>query len=144
MNKDTFYFSHDYNAANDVKILFLRQKYGMLGYGIYWFIVESLAQSGGELPYKIIPVLAMQMQVEESLVTSIVKDFNLFVSRETTFVSERLLHHLSIRKSMSDKGKLNAQKRWGYRKPNGLPNGESNAKESKVKEIIPVNRLVIE
>ena len=41
MKKDTFYFSHDYNAHNDVKILFMRQQLGMEGYGIYWFLIED-------------------------------------------------------------------------------------------------------
>jgi len=49
---NSFYFTHDYNAANDSKILFLRQQLGMEGYGIYWFIIEQLAQSGGYLPIK--------------------------------------------------------------------------------------------
>jgi len=57
MAKDSFYFPHDYNARNDVKCLFLRQQLGMEGYGIFWFLVESLADAGGVLPLKIIPVL---------------------------------------------------------------------------------------
>ena len=57
MNK-SYYFSHDYNSANDVKILFLRQQLGMEGYGIYWFLVENLAQAAGILPLNITPVLA--------------------------------------------------------------------------------------
>ena len=65
MNK-SYYFSHDYNSANDVKILFLRQQLGMEGYGIYWFLVENLAQAGGILPLNITPVLAMQMQTNKA------------------------------------------------------------------------------
>ena len=58
MKKDTFYFSHDYNAHNDVKILYMRHQLGMEGYGIYWFLIESLADAGGFLPLDLIPVLA--------------------------------------------------------------------------------------
>ena len=76
--KESFYFSHDYNAHNDVKILFLRQQLGMEGYGIYWFLVETLADSGGILPLKIIPVLAMQMQVSEIKVKAVIESFDLF------------------------------------------------------------------
>ena len=60
----SYYFQHDYNAASDSKILFLRQQLGMEGYGIYWFVLEQLAQAGGFLPLKIIPVLAMQSQTQ--------------------------------------------------------------------------------
>ena len=51
MNK-SYYFSHDYTASEDVKILYLRQELGMEGYGIYWFIVERLAVAGGRLQLK--------------------------------------------------------------------------------------------
>ena len=75
MKKDSYYFSHDYNARNDFKCLFLRQQLGMEGYGIYWFLIESLAESGGLLPLKIVPVLAMQMQVTETKVTGVINSF---------------------------------------------------------------------
>ena len=52
MKKETFYFSHDYNARNDTKILYMRQELGMEGYGIYWYLIEALADSGGILPLK--------------------------------------------------------------------------------------------
>lgn len=140
MKKSTYYFSHDYNASNDFKILFLRQKYGMLGCGIYWYIIESLAQADGFLPLNTIPILAMQMQVEENIVRSIIYDFELFVPRETTFHSERLLNHLSIRKNLSEKGKEGAVKRWGNRGAIGNPNG----KEIKENEINSIHRIKIE
>jgi hypothetical protein len=139
MKKSTYYFSHDYNAANDVKVLFLRQKHGMLGYGVYWYIIESLAQSNGELPIKIIPVLAMQMQVDKTIVESIIYDFGLFVPRETTFVSNRLLQHLSLRNTLKEKGKEGAAKRWG----NGEANSHANAKKSKEKENEPIGKIII-
>jgi hypothetical protein len=139
MKKNTYYFSHDYNAANDVKILFLRQKYGIEGYGVYWFIVESLAQSGGELPLSIIPVLSMQMQVDVKMVEDIITSFGLFVSRGTIFVSERLLNHLDLRNKLVEKGKQGAAKRWGNREAIGNPNG----KEIKGNEIDSLTRIVI-
>lgn len=144
MKKSTFYFSHDYNAANDFKILFLRQKYGMEGYGIYWFIIESLAQSNGELPYTIIPILAMQIQVDESVVNSIINDFDLFVQKQSTsgkvFSSSRLLQHLELRNNLKEKGKIGAAKRWGISNPNGNPNG----KEIKGNEINSLSKIKIE
>lgn len=144
MKKSTYYFSHDYNAANDVKILFLRQRYGMLGYGVYWYIIEQLAQSNGELPNKIIPVLAMQMQVELDMVKSIIHDFDLFVPRETSFVSQRLLQHLSLRNTLKEKGREGANKRWGNSGGNGVANAkEIKGKESKVNENNIVNRIII-
>lgn len=140
--KDTFYFPHDYNAANDVKCLFLRQQLGMEGYGIFWFLVEQLANSGGKLPLQIVPVLAMQMQVPEVKVTAVIKQFDLFeVDDEGLFFSNRLNSHLSEREHIrlinSEKGKLSALKRAASVQPQ-LNNGstkERKGKEKKVKEI---------
>lgn len=134
--KKAYYFPHDYTASNDVKCLFLRQALGMEGYGIFWFLVEQLANSGGQLPMEIIPVLAMQMQVTEAKVHAVITKFNLFkVDNENFFWSERLNDHLEIRKNLSESGKKGSKARWDNRDANGvaisLPNGEGNAKERK-------------
>ena len=105
MKKDTFYFSHDYNAHNDYKILFLRQQLGMEGYGIYWVLVESLANSGGQLPLKIVPVLAMQMQVPDVKVMAVIQNFELFEIFDNSFCSNRLNIHLDARKTISEQAK---------------------------------------
>lgn len=136
MKKDAFYFQHDYNASSDVKILFMRQQLGMEGYGIYWFLLEQLANAGGNLPLKIVPVLAMQMQVQDVKVMAVIKQFDLFVVDESqNFFSLRLNKHLEIRKQLSEEGKRGAKIRWSNREAIAPPNGEGNAKERKGKEI---------
>jgi hypothetical protein len=137
--KKAYYFPHDYTASNDVKCLFLRQSLGMEGYGIFWFLVEQLANSGGQLPMEIIPVLAMQMQVTEAKVHAVITRFNLFkVDDQNFFWSERLNDHLEIRKSLSESGKKGSRARWENRVAIGeaiTPTiGEGNAKEKKGKE----------
>ena len=128
MNK-SYYFSHDYAASNDVKILFLRQQLGMEGYGIYWFLVENLAQAGGLLPMNITPVLAMQMQTNEVKVKAVIEEFNLFTIAENGFFSKRLNDHLELRKKLSDKGKIGAALRWKNGGAITLPIGEAYAKK---------------
>lgn len=115
MKKSTYYFSHDYNAANDVKILFMRQQLGMEGYGIYWFLIEHLADAGGTLPLKIIPVLAMQMHSQEVKVRAVISEFELFQIVDDEFFSIRLNKSLEkmneLKSANSIKGKLSAEKR---------------------------------
>jgi len=139
MNK-SFYFQHDYNAANDSKILFLRQQLGMEGYGLYWFILEQLAQSGGSLPLKIIPVLAMQSQTQETKLNAVVWNYELFIIDDKNFFSSRLNEHLALRKHLSDKGKQGAINRWKnsppIAPPNSHPISDPNAKERKEKKEI--------
>lgn len=109
----SLYFSHDYTASDDVKILFLRQSLGMEGLGCYWFIIERLAQAGGQLPLKIIPVLSMQMQVAETKVQAVIHNFELFTMQDEFFFSRRLNETIYLRKTLQDAGTRGAQKRWG-------------------------------
>lgn len=112
----SLYFSHDYSASDDVKILFLRQQLGMEGVGIYWYIIERLAQAGGRLPVKIIPVLAMQMQTPDVKVSAVINSFDLFNIEKDLFFSQRLINFIdkytALKQSSSEGGKKGMAKRW--------------------------------
>lgn len=134
----SFYFQHDYNAANDHRILFLRQQLGIEGYGIFWYVLEQLAQSGGRLPMKIVPVLAMQIQTTAPKVNSVITDYDLFMIEDEIFFSRRLTETISWREELSASGKAGALKRWQKKTPNGVANsqaiGEANSKGKEIKE----------
>jgi hypothetical protein len=134
MKNNSYYFSHDYNASNDTKILFLRHQLGMEGYGIYWFLIERLADAGGKLPIELIPVLAMQMQSTDVKVKGVITKFDLFTIQSGEFWSERLQEHLGLREKLSQSGKNGALNRWKNGVANGGAIGEANAKERKEKE----------
>ena len=145
MKKSTYYFSHDYNAANDVKILFMRQQLGMEGYGIYWFLIEHLADAGGTLPLKIIPVLAMQMHSQEVKVRAVISEFELFQIVDDEFFSIRLNKSLEkmneLKSANSIKGKISEEKRNSTAVEQRLNCGltkERKGKEIKGKEIYNV------
>lgn len=137
-----FYFQHDYNASNDHKVLYLRQQFGIEGYGIYWYVIEQLAQSGGKLPLKIIPVLAMQIQTPQDKVLAVIKNYDLFTIEDEQFFSIRLLKQIEFRAELSNEGRKGALARWEKKAlkqaenspPISPPNGEPNAKERKGKE----------
>jgi hypothetical protein len=135
MKSSTYYFSHDYNAANDTKILFLRHQLGMEGYGIYWYLIEQLANAGGKLPLELIPVLAMQMHCTDVKVNGVLMNFDLFTIESGEFWSHRLQDHLELRLKLSQSGKAGANNRWNNRGAIGGAIGEGNAKEKKGKEI---------
>lgn len=62
--KETFYFRHDYNARNDSKILELRAEFGYEGYGVYWAVIETLAEgSDGMLNGRAIARLSVGLGV---------------------------------------------------------------------------------
>ena len=135
MKSSTYYFSHDYNAANDTKILFLRHQLGMEGYGIYWYLIEQLANAGGKLPLELIPVLAMQMHCTDVKVNGVLMNFDLFTIESGEFWSHRLQDHLELRLKLSQSGKTGANNRWKNGGAIGEAIGEGNAKERKGKEI---------
>jgi len=134
MKSSTYYFSHDYNASNDTKILFLRHQLGMEGYGIYWYLIEQLANAGGKLPLELIPVLAMQMHCTDVKVNGVLMNFDLFTIESGEFWSHRLQEHLELRLKLSQSGKAGANNRWKNGGAIGGAIGEGNAKERKGKE----------
>lgn len=113
---NSYYFGHDYSASDDVKILFLRQELGMEGVGIFWYIIEKLAQAGGKLPFKVVPLLAMQMQVSDTKVKAVIQGFDLFIVEPELFFSQRLLTTIESynqrRLTWSESGKRGMEKRW--------------------------------
>jgi hypothetical protein len=138
MAKDTFYFSHDYNSRNDIKIKKLIAKHGYLGFGIFWAIIEDLYNNTNVLPTDY-DCIAYELRSDENTIKSIVNDFELFVIEDGFFGSHSVERRLSERNAKSVKARESVLKRWN--KPptdtNVLPtNYDSNTiKESIVKEI---------
>ena len=134
MPKDTFYFSHDYNARNDEKIKRLIRKHGMVGYGIFWSIVEDLYNNANalRLDYE---GIAYDLRSDSDTVYSVINDFDLFVFDVNSFGSLSVQKRLDERNDKSIKARESANKRWNN--ANALQTqSDSNAiKERKGKEI---------
>lgn len=136
MAKDTFYFSHDYNSRNDEKIKALLFKHGFRGYGIFWAIIEDLYNNANALQLDECRI-AYELREDESVVKSVIHDFNLFVFDGNIFGSKSVEKRLNDRDKKSATARKSAYKRWGKGKDaNALRTGcERNAiKERKVKE----------
>lgn len=133
---NSYYFPHDFSAFTDSKILFLRQQLGMEGYGIFWVILEQLGLSGGRLPLKIIPVLAMQMQTQEVKVRAVVTEFELFEVDGEGFFNSRLNTHLNRIRKITEGAKLGAEIRW--KNAGGIAGGI--APPNAYKEINKINK----
>lgn len=113
MSKDsTFYFQHDYNVRSDAKIKKIIMKHGMIGYGLFWAIVEDLYNNANALPLDY-DCIAYDLRVDEPLVKSILHDFDLFTIVGNTFGSKAIAKRLQDREDKSAKARESAQKRWG-------------------------------
>lgn len=132
--KDTFYFTHDYNARSDVKIKKLLAKHGLEGYGLYWAIIEDLYNNANALPLDC-ESIAFDMRTNEQLVSSVINDFGLFVIEDKEFGSLSVQRRLDERALKSKKARDSANKRW-LNNANALQTqSDSNAiKEKKEKE----------
>lgn len=128
MKKDTFYFPHEYNFRNDVRMLHASTKVGIGAMTIYWSLMEFLAEQGGELSLDMASVLARAIYAEESQVLSIIKDFGLFQFNETHFYSEKLNEHLDLRRNLSEKGKEGV--RIKEEKKQALKSAQSNTEST--------------
>lgn len=150
MKKDTFYFSHDYNARQDDKIKRLIMKHGFLGYGIFWAIVENLYNNTNALRLDC-ELIAYEMRTSENVIESIINDFELFVIEDGYFGSLSVERRLIERDEKSKKASKSALSRWNKNKEdaNALQTqSDSNAikekkvKEKKVKEIVNHTDLI--
>lgn len=133
MTKETFYFSHDYNARSDEKIKKLIYRHGYEGYGIYWAIIEELYQNANAMQLEC-ERIAFELRTDKERIASIVQDFDLFEIDGEFFHSPSVQKRLDMRNSKSQKASESAKKRWNN--ANAMrTHSEGNAiKESKVKE----------
>ncbi len=80
MAKDAYYFSHDSNARNDQRLMKIRMKYGMEGYGAYFGIIEILReQSDYTLLFDDLEGIAFDLRIELNVIEDIVSNYDLFV-----------------------------------------------------------------
>jgi hypothetical protein len=146
------YFSHDYNARNDRKLVNLQMKYQMQGIGAFWCIAEMLYEEGGKMR-KEYDRIAFELRCDKNVIQAVIEGFELFNFDNDFFWSESVSRRLGQRKNKSLKASNSAKKRWGQseRKANALQtDSDGNAikvKENKVKEIkekkIKVNNILL-
>lgn len=121
MAKKTFFFSHDANARNDEKILAVRMKHGMEGYGIYFAIIEKLLESTDYILLKDYNMIAFELRASAEKVKSVIEDFGLFEFTEDgkLFYSKSLIDRMDTleekREKRSEAGKKGAESRWKNR-----------------------------
>ena len=103
-NKEAYYFSHDYGARNDPKILELRAEYGLEGLGLYWCIVETLAEAdNGYINPKLLGGLSVGYGMNKAKLQEYI-DFMIHVELlridEKGYYSKRMMEHKQVRKKL--------------------------------------------
>jgi len=117
-----YYFSHDINAIQDVKIQYLLAKFGGVAYALWWRVIEMLHEAEeNKLPHKEYYYLALENQLK--IDKDIVKDFirccidevELFRCDGNYFWNERVYENVNkmneTKQKQSEAGKISASKR---------------------------------
>lgn len=110
---ESFYFSHDYNARADRKLVALQMSFGMEGVGIFWCIVEMLFEEGGYINLNECDRIAFELRTDSQRINQIISGFDLFKSDGSRFWSASVLRRLEVRYEKSEKARKSAEKRWG-------------------------------
>jgi len=128
------YFSHDVTARQDEKVKDLIFKHGLLGYGIFWAIVEDLYQNANVLQTNY-ERMSFEFRCDIEVLKSVINDFNLFVFNEDQFGSMSVQKRLDKQQEKSLKAKESINYRWSYERNTNVirPKTDRNTiKESKV------------
>ena len=140
MAKDAYYFSHDSNARNDIKVKAMIAKYGYEGYGMYWVVVEMLRETKDyELPLEEYMFLALQQEFNgcstdaQQYINDCINTFKLFSSDDETFWSESLKRRMipldEKREQARQAGLASAEKRRIEKENEQTPNDRSTDAE---------------
>ena len=120
MEKQSYYFSHDSNARNDVKIIKLRRQLGLEGYGLYWCLIEMLRDAPeNKLPIDAIDDIAFSLNISKEKIETVINLYGLFTVDQYNFFSQRLIRSMEqykeIKLKLSEGGKKGMINR--YQKP---------------------------
>ncbi len=134
------YFSHDYGARHDPKLLELQIKYGIEGIGTYWCLIEILYENGGSVPEVYIDRIAFELRTQSDRIASVLNDFELFYCEDGMYRSESIDRRLNERNDKSEKARQSALSGWERRrnpKPNVNIPRNKNVTHREKKEDIP-------
>jgi curved DNA-binding protein CbpA len=145
--KETFYFSHDYNAQQDPKMVELWGECGLEGVGFYWILIEHLhAETAGKITESQLQTLLKmygKFQGNEQVFNKIQQVLNstklLLKDENGMYYSGRVLRHKKERENLSlmrsRAGKKSAEVRLNpTRVQQGGEQVLNNIKERKGKE----------
>lgn len=145
--KETFYFSHDYNAMQDPKMMELWGECGLEGIGFYWILIEALQGEPtsriSDVQLKVLLKMYYDSTHGEHMFNKILQMLNttglLLKDDENYNYSLRVLEHKKRRNELIEKrskaGKISARVRSNKRSTcvEHKPNKESKVKERKGK-----------
>jgi len=106
------YFSHDYHARTDRKMINLQMKHGMAGVGIYWCLIEIAYENNGVIPVSDCERITFELRTKYERIKSVLEDFDLFYTEDGFYHSVSIDRRLLERKEKSESARKSVNKRW--------------------------------
>ena len=133
--KQAYYFPHDSNARNDVKLLRLRRSLGIEGYGLYFCLIEILReQTNYRLPLSAVPDISFDMHISDEKVLTVIKSFGLFeINENDEFFSPRLIRSMDALEAKRQRY-IEAGRKGGKATPKHRLSNAQASEKSKVKK----------
>lgn len=132
--KETFYFSHDYNARSDWKLVKVMMKHWVAGIWVYWCIIEMLYEEQWYLSIKEYDRISFELRVSYEMIQSVINDYWLFNKDDGNFWSNSVLDRLKQRMDKSEKARISVQKRWDKKKEENTNVLQTNYDSNTIKE----------
>jgi hypothetical protein len=129
MAKDAYWFRHDANARNDIKIIELRSLHGYEGYGLYFGILEVMReQAHYAIPENKIGMVSVALGESAAKVKEVIEDcvsVGLFERNDGLIYSPSFLDRMSKWEDMKNRNETNGSK-GGRPKRNPIDNPNNN------------------
>lgn len=144
MPKDAaYFFKHDSNAHNDLKIKRLVKRFGWQGYGWWWLLVEIIREEDGySIPYDddTFEVLASEMLCEpeqaKTFVDSLLSCKLLQRNGNGNLYSDRLNRDMLVKDNIKEQARLAAESRW-LKQSKSKPRPDTTSLNDYVEELRP-------
>lgn len=106
------YINHKISNRSEYAFRKLIERKGAAAYGVYWYILEELYESGGKMLFEDIESISKALCVRKDFVASVIKSFSLFQYDSESFWSNEVIEQIEKRQKLKDKRKEAANKRW--------------------------------
>lgn len=126
------YINHKTSNRSEYVFRKLIERKGAAAYGVYWYILEELYESGGKMLFEEIEPISKALCVRKDFVASVIKSFSLFQYDSESFWSDEVIEQIEKRQKIKDKRKEAANKRWVSEKNIIMPEKEKEVESSPI------------
>lgn len=134
------YINHKVSNRSEYVFRKLIERKGAAAYGVYWYILEELYESGGKMLFEEIEPISKALCVRKDFVASVIKSFSLFQYDSESFWSDEVIEQIEKRQKIKDKRKEAANKRWVSEKNIIVPEKEKKVESSPIVKPTRVNK----